>query len=477
MKQQANKPQIRFGVRIMPLWLMLWMACSEPANRGPAVQLTGEFPVCATMDTVRVYRVDGFMPEVVLAAPVTSGDGAARFVLEGPLPDEGLYLVGKVPNNVMPLILGREQGLRLSGNCSDLRRFGRVENSPLNAAYQSLGQTFAMLQQQQQGIAQQRLRATQTGDEALMAQTQAGLEALHQRRRALLDSLGQAAPLLARLFAPQVWAPYDWTSETSELVHFARSYLADVDLADPVYAYNPVIPEHVSLYARTLYQGGMAQEEAEAYLDSLLARIPATSRLHKNALASLVQVLDQLRSTSFLKYAAAYRTQYPPLPAQVSTFFDSREATYREAAAAEQRLGIGAEAPPIELPTPTGGTFALRNLLGKVVLIDFLASWCKPCRVENPRVVKLYQQYKNQGFDILGVSLDGDRAAWVAAIEQDGLAWHHVSDLRRWQCQAAQDYRVSSIPATYLLDREGRIIAKNLRGPALEARLAQLFAP
>jgi len=138
-------------------------------------------------------------------------------------------------------------------------------------------------------------------------------------------------------------------------------------------------------------------------------------------------------------------------------------------------LAVGQKAPDIALPNPEGDTIRLSSLEGKVVLIDFWASWCKPCRVENPNVVKVYEQYKDEGFEIYGVSLDRSKDAWVKAIEQDGLEWPHVSDLAYFNSEAARLYNVTAIPHTVLIDREGNILAKNLRGKALEDKLREIF--
>ena len=119
--------------------------------------------------------------------------------------------------------------------------------------------------------------------------------------------------------------------------------------------------------------------------------------------------------------------------------------------------------------------FALSQLRGKYVLIDFWAAWCRPCRMENPAVKKVYDKYHRKGFEILGVSLDQSREAWVGAIQADGLPWKHVSDLGYWNNAAAQEYGGSSIPFTVLLDREGKVIAKGLRAHDLEAKLAEIF--
>jgi len=108
-------------------------------------------------------------------------------------------------------------------------------------------------------------------------------------------------------------------------------------------------------------------------------------------------------------------------------------------------------------------------------LIDFWASWCRPCRVENPNVVRLYNKYKDEGFEILGVSLDRDKQSWIRAIEQDQLTWSHVSDLNYFQNEAAQVYGVNAIPYTVLVDKEGKIIETRLRGKQLENKLQEIF--
>jgi peroxiredoxin len=127
---------------------------------------------------------------------------------------------------------------------------------------------------------------------------------------------------------------------------------------------------------------------------------------------------------------------------------------------------LGGLAPDFTQNTPEGTPLTLSSLRGKIVLIDFWASWCKPCRQENPNVVAMFNKYKDKGFDILGVSLDREKGAWLKAIEDDKLTWHHVSDLKFWQNEVAVKFGIQAIPATLLLDRDGKIIAKNLRGLA-----------
>lgn len=139
-------------------------------------------------------------------------------------------------------------------------------------------------------------------------------------------------------------------------------------------------------------------------------------------------------------------------------------------------IPIGSAAKDIALPSPQGDTLQLSDLKGKVVLLDFWASWCRPCRQENPNVVKAYNRFKDKGFTVYSVSLDKNAGRWKQAIQQDGLVWPtHVSDLKGWTSSAAQLYNVHSIPHSFLIDREGNIIANNLRGEALQNKLETIF--
>jgi thiol-disulfide isomerase/thioredoxin len=155
---------------------------------------------------------------------------------------------------------------------------------------------------------------------------------------------------------------------------------------------------------------------------------------------------------------------------------DQQIEQYQLSKLKEKMFDEGNVVPNITQNDPNGNPLSLYDLRGEVVLIDFWASWCRPCRAENPNVVKLYNKYHKDGFDIFSVSLDKDQAKWVQAIEADGLIWpNHVSDLQYWQSEAAQLYNVKSIPFTVLLDRDGKVIGTKLRGPQLEAKLKEIF--
>jgi peroxiredoxin len=142
---------------------------------------------------------------------------------------------------------------------------------------------------------------------------------------------------------------------------------------------------------------------------------------------------------------------------------------------------VGDMAPDFSAPNPEGTVVSLSEIKGKVTIIDFWAAWCGPCRKENPNVVKVYEKYHDKGLEIIGVSLDGTpnqkdaKAAWMEAIKKDQLTWHQVSNLTYFNDPIAKLYSIQAIPATFILDSEGKIVAKNLRGNALEAKVAELL--
>ncbi len=139
------------------------------------------------------------------------------------------------------------------------------------------------------------------------------------------------------------------------------------------------------------------------------------------------------------------------------------------------KVEVGSKAPNFSAPNPEGKTIALNDVKGKVTIIDFWAAWCKPCRAENPNVVKVYNKYHEKGLEIIGVSLDKNKEDWEKAIADDGLPWHHVSNLKHWNEPVARMYNVNAIPATFILNEEGVIVAKDLRGDALEEKIAELL--
>lgn len=196
-----------------------------------------------------------------------------------------------------------------------------------------------------------------------------------------------------------------------------------------------------------------------------------------NSLMPTMGFIDypQANVDALKKMAAAYEQKYAESP--IARSFSEQVAQIESGYHEYEILKSGKKpAPEMVMETPEGKEIKLSSLKGKVVLIDFWASWCKPCRDENPNVVKLYNKYKNKGFTIYSVSLDSDMAQWVAAIEADGLIWpNHVSELLGWKTYVTKLYAFQSIPHTVLVGKDGNIIDVGLRGKALEDKVAELL--
>jgi peroxiredoxin len=215
-----------------------------------------------------------------------------------------------------------------------------------------------------------------------------------------------------------------------------------------------------------------------------VAELNEAARNAANPLSSLFFALGNVSGTKsdveLLKgIVAKLRDKFPKsdYTSDLDQFTTQMEAQIYQA---ESTAAIkdGAEAPNIALPNPDGKVIELKSLRGKVVLLDFWASWCGPCRRENPNVVNVYNKYKDKGFTVYSVSLDrpGGMENWKAAIAADKLSWpNHVSDLQHWNSAAGRMYGIQSIPQTFLLDKEGRIVGENLRGPALEPAVKKLL--
>ena len=232
------------------------------------------------------------------------------------------------------------------------------------------------------------------------------------------------------------------------------------------------------------YMAGRTAQMPAAELDKIEARADANEEAQRQLQYAYVTAHPDDRFSLFvLQQAVGYAPDakdYSTRFAQLSPRLRATPQGVRIADKIKQleRVAVGAMAPDFTQNTPDGKPLALSSLRGKYVLIDFWASWCGPCRRENPNVVTAYNKFKDKGFTILGVSLDKDtgREAWLKAIEKDGLAWNQVSDLKYWQNAAAKDYGVQAIPQNFLIDPTGKIVATNLRGEKLQETLNQLLS-
>jgi len=246
-----------------------------------------------------------------------------------------------------------------------------------------------------------------------------------------------------------------------------------------VYNESKGTPQFDSIQADVEQKYSAAFESHKQWVSEQLTKNPSS-------LAGIVALYQQITPHNYFfdpmedfKYYkmidSAIYTKYPDnVQAQVLHEFVEQSKVQQQYEA--QSVEVGTVAPEIALPDPHGDTLTLTSLRGKYVLLDFWAGWCPPCRQENPNLVKTYQKFKEKGFEILQVSLDKTREEWLAAIEQDNLGgWKHISDLKYWQSVPAQVYNVKGIPSNFLLDREGKVVARNLKGEALDETLSKIL--
>ena len=228
------------------------------------------------------------------------------------------------------------------------------------------------------------------------------------------------------------------------------------------------------------------REAAAASNDEEMEKILAQYEMLRTEQTNMIKKFVESKSTSYIAPFIIRRYLVHDMEVEdlelILTKIDTSVHDAREYVELSERVhtlksvAIGNPAVDFALNDTTGNPIAISSFQGKFLLIDFWASWCGPCRRENPNVVKLYNDFSDKGFEIIGVSFDESRERWIKAIHDDGLTWPHVSDLKGWQSAAGKLYAINSIPATVLLDREGNIVAKNLRGDALREKLEELYA-
>ncbi len=421
---------------------------------------------CEGKEPLRLYEFNGVGFNKLEEAKALGKDS---FLIIVPAGEPRFYYVGNADNQMRPVIFNDEKDFSMRGTCRRVRA-SNIYGSKANESYDALMATVRERQKALQVENGKFMHAVKQSPEAAEI-VKKDMARIDQQQMDLLDSLKKSAPFLARIAALNTYLsfPNNQGEYTNEVEYFADNFFQFVEFKNPDYNNIPAIFEAFKNYSQTLASVGFDAERVKTTIENQLKKIPANGRAYRYALGGVVIGLQAKNHPSFSGFANQFIEKYK------STTDEESIQRLMIQLHQSRSFVIGSEAPDFTQKTHEGEDLSLSDLRGKVVLIDFWASWCGPCRKENPHVVKLYKKYKDQGFEILSVSLDKDMKRWTQAIEKDGLEWKHVSDLKGWKNTVAQTYSVRSIPHTVLLDKDGKIIARNLRSKALDQELKNIF--
>lgn len=427
------------------------------------INLTGELANCRAK-ALKLMEHDGIQLRTIQTIPMTLTNG--KGIINAKINVEpGFYFIGETEKNYRVVLLGNDKKINLKGTCGNYK--GLVIDSEENKLFNDISVKLNGFSREFQNLIVQYRQAA--NNPAQKKQLDASFADLDKRKTAFINQYKKSNPVIYKYLHLNTYLSYQANKQEgqSEADYFSKNYLT-VDFKDATYNRIPHLMDVSRNYAQNLTQIGLSSEEQIKAAKNMYSQFPEKSIARKSALAGVTLGFMDKNNTAFAAMSDVFITEYGAQNPGVVQFFSNKKKSMKS-------FIIGGEAPELAYNSPEGEVISLTSLRGKIVMIDFWASWCRPCRKENPHVKKLYSKYKDKGFDILAVSLDRRKAAWVGAIAQDGLPWHHISDLKGWQSEAAKIYGVNSIPQTVLVDREGKIIARNLRGPALDKKLAELF--
>lgn len=440
------------------------------------INLTAFVTDCDKVDELHVLEFDGvaFKPVHTVQKEVTTekeaeqdAEQAVKFKFKLPKTTPRFYYLGTDAGNRIPIILGSESNVMVQAECQTFKN-AKVSNSQLNQDYIQVRSKLMALKNRRSNLDRQYQRSFGRADK--MKEVAASLKALDEQMLEFYENLKKENPYLSKVIELNLYLSYanNKGKFNNEVEYFANQFFKYAKWSDVDYNYMPWVYESVKSYVSAIMTTNLPDEKQQEMFDNILKQIPAQSRTKKLAYGGIMAALKAKMHSNYGVYVQKFMEEYKDSdPEAVAALAVEMEK-------AKQYM-IGGTPPDFTQLSPEGQPVSLSDFRGKVVLVDFWASWCGPCRRENPNVVRMYNKYKEKGFEILGVSLDRKKDAWVAAIEKDGLTWAQISDLRGWKNEVAQSYAVTSIPQTVLLDKEGRIVARNLRGPTLEAKLKEMF--
>jgi peroxiredoxin len=420
------------------------------------IKINGEF---SNMDSHKyVYLYSYFGPDFTKIDSTLQQKGVFVFTYKKPLP-RGFYRIG-VDNTLSALIILGNESPSLKGDLNNLAGTLEITNSKENELYKSfikfndnMNAAGNKIQTEAQGLMGLRTSDTVKFNSEIR-KLQGRLDSINNLKKKFYTEFKTENK---NLFVSKLADVFESNESATKETFFSESILKDPELVR-----GDLIATKLTMFLQRFAPNSL--QEAEAVAKEVLTKpwIPESKEVIYITIIKLFFQYDQDYSRSI---ASMYGKEFP----------NSKHAKKLLSELPQGTPALGEKAPNISLADTTGKIISLSSLKGKVVLIDFWASWCRPCRMENPNVVKAYEKYKDAGFTVYSVSLDENKSSWAQAIKKDNLKWNsHVSDLKGWQSSAAKLYGVTGIPATFLIDRDGNLIGKNLRGESLEAKLEEV---
>lgn len=456
-----------------------YLACAAPPSvtasqtvKNDSVIISATFENCSAADSFSIFRLEGL--SLMPLGFAYAKDGSGKWQFKVPKSTKPKFYYACLNQNFQQskaFLIGTEKEVKLTGACYNLAL--AVASSPLNDAYEKAQQANNTLKMENM----QAVRAYQMAgnNEENRKNAEKQLAQIDKKKLFFLDSLKAKQPFLAKIIALEIYTSYqnapNRTQFKDEVEYFAKKYFQYANLEDADYENIQQLADAFHNYTQVIVMRELklSTEEQKNYIDFWLSRISSVKG-QKIALGGVVALLVEKRvNPNIVEFGERYIARFGKDDPQIAANIADQVGQFKASM-------LGVSAPEIVQADTSGKMIPLSSLRGKIVMIDFWASWCGPCRRENPFVVSMYEKYKAKGFDIYSVSLDDDRTRWINAIKTDKLMWtNHVSDLKGWTNQAAQLYGVTSIPKTVLLDRDGKIIARDLRGEALAAKLKEIF--